>query len=96
MNKAKQRKLEAKERRKISLEAWTHTVEVRIDEEKKARRLERAKQLAALKGISLEAAMDLLSANRKKLRASAQQNNIELTPQEQGKVTVKASRKGKE
>lgn len=95
MDKARQRRLEARERRLESLSTWTQTVETRVSEIRKAKILDKAKKIAAEQGVSLSEALDFLK-KKKELKTRIAREKNELPKSKQGRVTVKVSKKGKE
>lgn len=84
MGMARQRKIEARNKRQQSINAWVSMVEQRKEEEKIERRKERARKIAEEKGISFEEAMSLI----KKSKLSRKRQNInELSTSTQGNET---------
>ena len=75
MNKARQRKLEAREHRKESLQAWAQTIEDRIASEKKVKIIERIKAFALEKGISFDEAKKLLQMKKTASLAGKKMNS---------------------
>lgn len=97
MDRARQRRLEARERRKESLNNASTNLSTRMSDIKKRNKELRIKAVADKLGITTEEVMKRLDAKKKGRKLSNKgQNKIALSDSEQGKVTAKKSGKVKE